>query len=195
MSTVVSISEGLPPADLVVAALEDAIVRIESTLRTLKAQPAQGEPDAAQEAAYFRRQLNAYNRAMHYFLTGVRPVYAGRDVWLIPSGSRAGAVVHRVTRQGGVWLCGPTCEAAAKGIVHWHNALLSAIEVAWELAELQDDGDECPACGGGGCSDCDGVQYDNIPYPRGIGNPDPDEGNQALAALQAEREYEYELAA
>lgn len=167
MSNVVSITEGLPPQHLVVAALEDVIARMESTLRTLRAQPAQGEPDVKSEISFFKRQLNAYNRALHYWLTGVRPCYVSRDTWLIPSGSRPGAVVHRITREGGLWLCGETCEAAAKGIVHWHNALLSAIEAAWELADADDD----------------------------AAAPDPDEGNAALAALAAEREYEYDLAA
>lgn len=66
----------------------------------------------------------------------MRPTRAPSGDWLIPSGSQGGAVVHRVSRHGGVWVCGETCKATA---FHWHGAFLAGIERAEELAEAEDE--------------------------------------------------------
>lgn len=45
-------------------------------------------------------------------------------------------MIHRLSRQGGVWTCGPSCQATA---FHWHGALVEALDRAWELGDLHDD--------------------------------------------------------
>lgn len=129
--------EGLPPFDAMQAALDELIQTCEDRLTALAAQGAQGEPDVTAEKKFFQRQYTAFTKAQFYFLKGIRPLYAGRDAWLIPSGSRPGGPVHRITKRKGIWTCGPSCEA--HDAFHWHPAIIAAVERAWELCELHDD--------------------------------------------------------
>lgn len=131
-------SDGLPPFEALLAALEELIQTCEDRLTALNAQQdAQGEPDVTAEKKFFQRQYTAFTKAQFYFLKGIRPLYAGRDAWLIPSGSRPGGPVHRITKRDGIWTCGPSCEAHDH--FHWHPAIIAAVERGWELCALHDD--------------------------------------------------------
>lgn len=130
-------SDGLPPTEAVLSALEELIQTCEDRLRTLQAQPAQGEPDVSEEIRFFKRQYNAFTKAQFYWMKGIRPVAAGRDAWLIPSGSRPGGPVHRIVKRDGIWACGPSCEAHDQ--FHWHPAIIAAVERGYELADVHDD--------------------------------------------------------
>ena len=129
-----------PFASLVVAALEEKAQDVKGQITQLQQailrNDAQGEPDLKAEHKYLLGHFNAYNKALFYWNKGIRPEQAPNGDWLIPSGSQAGAQIHRVTRAGGVWQCGPTCKAQT---FHWHGAILDALDRAWELAELHDD--------------------------------------------------------
>lgn len=129
-----------PFASLVVAALEERALEVKAQITALQQailrNAAQGDPDLKAEHKYLLGHFNAYNKAMYYWNKGIRPEQSPNGDWLIPSGSQAGAQIHRVTRAGGVWQCGPTCKAQT---FHWHGAILDAIDRAWELADLHDD--------------------------------------------------------
>lgn len=124
----------------VVAALEEkaqqVLDEIQRLQQALTVNGAQGDPDYKTEITYLTKHYNAYNKALFYWEKGVRPERASNGDWLIPSGSQGGAVIHRIARSGGVWVCGPSCKANA---FHWHGALLEAFERAEELAALHDD--------------------------------------------------------
>ena len=127
-------------ASLVIAALEERAQQVKDEIGRLQlaitANDAQGDPDLKQEHAYLLKHFNAYNKALFYWHKGVRPERASNGDWLIPSGSQGGATIHRVSRAGGVWVCGPSCKASA---FHWHGAIIEAHERAEELAALHDD--------------------------------------------------------
>lgn len=124
------------PADLVARAIQQLADECHAQVDALAAQPDQGDPDVKTEARHWLAQYRAFTKAAYYWGAGVRPV-ATVDGWLVPSASRAGAVVHAVTRRGGVWSCGPTCEAKS---FHWHTALVVALERAHDMADAEDDG-------------------------------------------------------
>lgn len=126
----------LPPAHLIASALEELAQRCADHLAGLAQQTEQGDPTVRDERAFWLKQQRAFDKALHYWLSGVRPTRAPSGDWLIPSGSQGGAVVHRVSRHGGVWVCGETCKATA---FHWHGAFLAGIERAEELAEAEDE--------------------------------------------------------
>ena len=126
------------PADLVAAALEELMQRCKDQIDRLARQPKQGDPDVREESKFWLSQYKAFTKASFYWAKGVRPTVSPSGSYLIPSASRPGAVVHEVQRHGGVWVCGPTCEAKS---FHWHSALLAGIDRAFELADLHDDGD------------------------------------------------------
>jgi hypothetical protein len=127
----------LPPA-LVAAALDELLQQCHDQIDRLGRQQQQGDPTVKEETRFWLSQYRALTKASYYWQQGVRPAVSERGAWLIPSASRPGAVVHEVTRHGGIWVCGPTCEAKS---FHWHTALLAGIERARELADLHDDGD------------------------------------------------------
>lgn len=131
----------LPPAHLIASALEELAQRCADALAGLKTQSDQGDPTVKEERQFWTRQQRAFDKALHYWLSGVRPTRTPSGDWLIPSGSQAGRVIHRITRHGGVWVCGDSCEAGRRGVFHWHSALIVGIERAEELAEGADDGD------------------------------------------------------
>jgi hypothetical protein len=132
----------LPP-ELVAAALEELTRDCHTQIDRLAAQPKQGDPDVKDETKFWLSQYRSFTKAAYHWARGVRPAVSDAGAWLIPSASQPGAVVHEVTRHGGVWVCGPTCEAGKRGVFHWHSALIQGIERARELADLHDDGPDC----------------------------------------------------
>src|SRR5690242_503295 len=111
------------PADLVARALASLIEQCDDDLRRLTIQAHQGSPDIKSEIAFYKRQYNAFVKAAYHWGRGVRPVATPRG-WIVPSGSRAG-MVHEIVTHGGVWVCGPSCEA--RDAFHWHTALVAGI--------------------------------------------------------------------
>jgi len=161
----------LPPT-LVAAALEELTRDCHDQIDRLAAQRGQGDPTVKDETKFWLAQYRAFTKASYFWARGVRPAVSDSGAYLIPSASQPGAVVHEATRHGGVWVCGPTCEAGKRGVFHWHSALLNAIERAMELADLHDDGDgECPDCEGAGCSECDGSELTDEEIADQIGGP------------------------
>lgn len=122
--------------DGVARQLETLAARCRDEIAALRQQPEQGEPTVKDEIRFYTSQLRAFERALGYWLRGVRPVHTPGGAWLIPSGSHGGAVQHHCEKQGHLWICGPTCEAQA---FHWHTALMTAMEAA--TAPLDQDGD------------------------------------------------------
>jgi hypothetical protein len=149
-----------PSPDHIIAALE-------SLLDT--AQRAYDSTDRSdkEERAFWRRQRNAFINAQADVLAGRLPLVSGA-AYLMPSASRPGAY-HRCYREGGIWLC--SCEAGERGDFHRHTALITAIEVALDQLEQGLTGEAEPTEDDEPTDDIE-VQYDDIPYPFGIGNPD-----------------------
>ena len=108
----------------IAAALESLADTCRIEIARTKRHPEQGDPSAREDIAYHTRQLRAFEKALGYWLRGVRPVQTPSGAWLIPSGSQAGAV-HHCEKVDHLWICGPTCKATA---FHWHQALMTAIE-------------------------------------------------------------------
>jgi hypothetical protein len=94
------------------------------------------------------------------------------DAYLMPSASRPGAY-HRCWREGGVWLC--SCEAGEQGLFHRHTALISAIEVALDQIEQGLVGEQEPEPEEEDDTSDIEVQYDDVPYPQGIGCVPPEQ--------------------
>jgi hypothetical protein len=82
-----------------------------------------------EELAYWRSQHNGFAKAQAHWIDGVRPGYTGA-AYLVRSATRPDAIVHRVRRVGGVWVC--SCEAMT---FCWHTALIGAIDQAQDEAE------------------------------------------------------------
>lgn len=135
---------------LVVAKLEELIQQCADMLAGLKGQGAQGDPDAKTERSYFTRQMNAYKRALGYWLAGVRPTQLPSGAYLVPSGSKPGASPYHVEKLGDVWACDATCPGHEW--FHWHSAIVAVLESLRETAaQLDDDGadlDEPPPVDG-----------------------------------------------
>lgn len=106
----------LPHQDEVARQLEALADRCRDEIAALKQQPEQGEPTVKEEIRFYTSQLRAFDRALGYWLRGVRPVHTPGGAWLIPSGSHGG-------------------EAQS---FHWHTALMTAMEAATE--PLDQDG-------------------------------------------------------
>lgn len=116
------------------------------------------------DAKFFQRAANAYAKALQHYLSGLRPLPTPNG-WMLPS-QRPGEPPHLLTLSGD-WRC--TCPAGDS--MHWASALVIGYEVATDdLGRFDDPPTEEPEEESG--SDTDGIQYDNIPYPDGIGNPD-----------------------
>ncbi len=123
---------------LVVARLEELIQPRADTLAALKGQRgSQGDPDIKTERSYFTRQMNAYKRALGYWLAGVRPTQLPSGAYLVPSGSKPGASPYRVERLGDVWACDGTCPSHEQ--FHWHTAIVAVLESLPEFAAQHDD--------------------------------------------------------
>ena len=122
----------------IAAALEEIADTCRIEIARTKRQPEQGEPTVRDEIQFYERQLRAFEKALGYWLRGVRPVQTPSGAWLIPSGSQAGAVQHHCEKVDHLWLCGPTCKATT---FHWHQALMTAIESVGDRLDAEDDGD------------------------------------------------------
>lgn len=123
--------------NLIAAELEALADTCRTEIAGLKRQPEQGEPTVRDEIRFYERQLRAFEKALGYWLRGVRPVQTPSGAWLIPSGSQAGAV-HHCEKVDHLWICGPTCKATT---FHWHQALMTAIEQVHERTADQGSAD------------------------------------------------------
>lgn len=119
----------LPTDTFVTAALAELLDDVTNLLTSAQAQ----KPCDKDEIGFWRRQLSALNKAESYWLQGVRPQIAG-DTYLLASASRPGALVHRLTKQGGIVVC--SCEAGQRSLLCWHHMLCNVVERAAEMEAL-----------------------------------------------------------
>lgn len=96
--------------------------------------------EADAEARFFQRAANSYAKALKLWRAGVRPEQTSGGAWVLPS-SRKGEPDHILTRVAGELGC---CCSAGKSW-HWAKALLVAIELAEEMAELDVEAEPEPA--------------------------------------------------
>lgn len=121
--------------DHVNAALEEVLTSLDESIARLTTARKQGEPDAAQELAFYRPQRRAYAKAQDRHLNaGVAATWTG-SAWLVPSATTDGAA-YRVARIGEVLVC--DCKASANQLLCWHKCLAEAYERAAELADDDD---------------------------------------------------------
>jgi hypothetical protein len=125
----------LPADTFVTAALAELLDDVTNLLTSAQAQ----KPCDKDEIGFWRRQLSALNKAESYWLQGVRPQIAGAT-YLLASASRPGALVHRLTKQGGIVVC--SCEAGQRSLLCWHHMLINVVERAAELETLAARKDE-----------------------------------------------------
>jgi hypothetical protein len=116
----------LPLDTFVAAAFAELLEDVTNLLAAAQAQ----KPCDKDEISFWKRQLNALNKAESYWRQGVRPTISA-NAYLLASASRPGALVHRLTRQGGILLC--SCEAGQKGTLCWHHMLVNVLERAAEM--------------------------------------------------------------
>ena len=96
--------ETLLPSDTFMTAAFDELLADVTNLRDqTKAQ----RPCDKDELKFWTAQANALNKAQYQWSQGVRPTSTGAS-WLMPSMSRPGALIHRLTKLGGIWIC--SCE-------------------------------------------------------------------------------------
>lgn len=119
----------LPMDAFVTAAFAELLSDVTNLLRAAEQQ----KPVDKAEVSFWRRQVNALNKAESYWLQGVRLIISD-SAYLLPSASRPGALVHRLTRVGGILIC--SCEAGTKGTLCWHHQLACIVERAAELEAL-----------------------------------------------------------
>lgn len=119
----------LPRDAFVTAAFAELLDDVTSLLTACQQQ----KPLDREEISFWKRQLNALNKAEAYFAQGVRPAISGA-AYLVASASRPGALVHRLIKQGGIVVC--SCEAGQKAILCWHHLLINVLERASELESL-----------------------------------------------------------
>jgi hypothetical protein len=122
----------LPLDSFVSAAFAELLADVTSLLAAAQQQ----QPQDKEEVAFWRRQLNALNKAESYFVQGVKVTISG-PAYLLASASRPGALVHRLTKQGGIVVC--SCEAGQKGALCWHHITINILERAAELETLAND--------------------------------------------------------
>lgn len=121
-----------PPDTAIGAAFESILDQIDTARRL-------ADLKDKDELAYWRAQHNGFAKAQAHWLDGIRPSYTGA-AYLVRSATRPDAIVHRVRRAGGVWLC--SCEATA---FCWHAALISTIDQAHDEAERTVSDDDARA--------------------------------------------------
>jgi hypothetical protein len=124
------------PADTFVS---QAFAELLEDVTNLLTAAAQQKPCDKDECGFWRRQLNALNKAEAYVAQGVRPTISGH-AYLLASASRPGALVHRLVHQGGIVVC--SCEAGTRGLLCWHHMLINVLERASELEALAEDAAE-----------------------------------------------------
>jgi hypothetical protein len=150
---------------------------LEDVTNLLSASEAQKPLDKA-DIGFWRRQLNALNKAESYWAQGVRPDLSVSS-YLLASASRPGALIHRLSKVGGIVVC--SCEAGQKQQLCWHHMLVNVLERAAELEMLAED--EAEISGNDDDEEDVDIQYDNVPYPYGIGNPDaPADDEEAVVS-------------
>lgn len=119
----------------IAAALEDFVVDTANLLAAAEATRPR-DADVLDEIRFWKAQRNAFTKAQHYFVNGVR-LSATASGYTVPSASRPGALVHRLYKVGDIWAC--SCEA--RGFC-WHHALVCGEERGHELADLESRDDE-----------------------------------------------------
>lgn len=131
----------LPTDAFVTAAFAELLEDVTNLLSAAQQQ----KPADKDEIGFWKRQLNALNKAESYWLQDVRPVISGA-AYLLASASRPGALIHRLSRVGGIVVC--SCEAGQKGTLCWHHMLINVLERAAELeclaAQRDDPPGDCP---------------------------------------------------
>lgn len=123
------ILQTLPTDSVVSAAFAELLDDVTNLLSASVTQ----KPLDKEEVSFWKRQYNSLNKAQYHWLQGVRPALSG-DAYLVPSASRPGALIHRLTKQGGIVVC--SCEAGQRGILCWHHVLINIVERAAELESL-----------------------------------------------------------
>lgn len=119
----------------IASALEEFVTETARLLVAAQQHPAAAiDTDAQDEIKFWKAQSNAFVKAQHYFLRGVR-LTATPSGYTVPSASRPGALIHRLYKVGEVWGC--SCEAGQRGIFHWHAAMVAGYERGYELADLE----------------------------------------------------------
>lgn len=166
----------LPSATFVSAAFAELLDDVTNLLESATAQ----KPRDTDEIGFWKRQLNALNKAEYHWNQGVRLVISG-DTYLLPSASRPGALVHRLTKHGGIVVC--SCEAGQRGLLCHHHMAMNVIERASELAALAAVADPP-------------IDIPDEPYPPTPGGPEPPEWRAAFVRrLSAARVAGYAWAA
>lgn len=122
----------LPSDAFITAAFDELLADVTNLLTSAQAQ----KPQDRDEVKFWKAQANALNKAQYQWSQGVRPAQQGA-AWLVPSMSRAGGLIHRLTKTGGILVC--SCEAGAVGRLCWHHMLTNVIERASELELLEED--------------------------------------------------------
>lgn len=125
----------LPSDAFMTASFDELLLDVTNLLESTKAQ----RPTDRDELRFWKAQQNALNKAQYHWAAGVRPVWSDA-AWLLPSASRPGALIHRLTKLGGIWMC--SCEAGQKGILCFHHMLVNVLERAAELEMLAEDAAE-----------------------------------------------------
>jgi len=131
----------LPTDAFVNAAFAELLEDVTNLLTAAQTQ----KPADKQEISFWRRQLNALNKAESYYLAGVRPQLATVS-YFVASASRPGALIHRLTYVGGIVQC--SCEAGQKQQLCWHHMLINVLERASELESLASKAAEDVSGGG-----------------------------------------------
>ncbi len=119
----------LPTDSFVVSAFAELLEDVTNLLSAAQTQ----KPCDKEEVVFWKRQLNALNKAEAYFVQGVRPTISN-GAYLLASASRPGALIHRLSRVGSIVVC--SCEAGQKGTLCWHHMLINVLERAAELETL-----------------------------------------------------------
>jgi len=122
----------LPTDTFVASAFKELLTDVTNLLESATLQ----KPLDKEEISFWRRQLNALNKAESYFLAGIRPQLGG-DCYLLASASRPGALVHRLSKHGGIVVC--SCEAGQRSLLCWHHMLCNVVERAAEMEALAED--------------------------------------------------------
>lgn len=127
-----------PTAEDQVAASAPALTTIEAAiagaLETIatQADTALRASSEVADRAHWKRELNAANKALSFFLGGLRPQRTPGGDWLVASATQAGTV-YRVSSTG----C--TCPAGEAGSTCWHATLITGVVMGYDTVELVDD--------------------------------------------------------
>lgn len=151
----------LPSDAFVSAAFAELLSDVTNLLESAQAQ----KPQDKDELRFWRAQFNALNKAESYWAQGVRPTFASVS-YFIASASRPGALVHRLTRIGGILIC--SCEAGQKQTLCWHHMLVNVLERAAELESLAAPACDPPGDNPLGTDEGDSLPSARLPYPSDV---------------------------